>query len=534
MGGAVLLGAARLDAALNSLSFDFIAASFALLREGGAFSEIGKRAIWAPSRHAASAAATVYCAIALDADMALEPMWMHRTLALLATRADAAVVTSLPLISFDMEVQHTRAFRTLQGGLTTGKVVIRIAARRAGSGGVHMVTGGTSGLGLLTGRWLAQRGVRQLVLASRGGMLSRGAADEWRVAQASAAMVTTAKWDASEASHTRRPCGRVPWLDGVWHAAGLLADAMLLKQDALALARAHAPKAHGACRLHATAGGASAFALFSSVAALLGGAGQANYAAANSCLDALSTCRRAQGATAASVQWGAWAEVGMAARGAASERMAAMEAASGFGRIRLAQGLAALAVAARPEGPSVLGVVPVTWSRFLDRGAAAPLLLEAFAPAARQEAAAASVVATAQGGLPLEAVLELAQRTAGGAVDADAPLMERGSTRWAQSSCATSCRALRVRVRRCRARWSLITRPRGSSRLCCSRSGRRWARQQRATVWHRAARLWVWRWTARARCCQRELRHGGRQESWRRVGATRSARCRRRGGMCIQ
>eukprot|EP00966_Prymnesium_polylepis_P052215 1208776-Prymnesium_polylepis.1 len=92
-----------------------------------------------------------------------------------------------------------------------------------------------------------------------------------------------------------------------------------------------------------------------------------------------------------------------------------MEAASGFGRIRPAQGLAALAAVARPEGPSVLGVVPVTWSRFLDGGASAPLLLEAFAPAARQKATSASVVATAQGGLRLEAVLELAQRTAGAA-----------------------------------------------------------------------------------------------------------------------
>ena len=43
-----------------------------------------------------------------------------------------------------------------------------------------------------------------------------------------------------------------------------------------------------------------------------------------------------------SLQWGAWAEVGMAARGAAAERMAAMETASGFGRLGLAQGLGAL------------------------------------------------------------------------------------------------------------------------------------------------------------------------------------------------
>ena len=73
---------------------------------------------------------------------------------------------------------------------------------------------------------------------------------------------------------------------------------------------------------------------------LLGGSGQANYAAANVCLDGLAGCRRGRAQTAVSVQWGAWAEVGMAARGVASERMATMDAASGFGRIGLAEGLA--------------------------------------------------------------------------------------------------------------------------------------------------------------------------------------------------
>ena len=116
---------------------------------------------------------------------------------------------------------------------------------------------------------------------------------------------------------------------GVWHAAGVLADGTLPLQRSETLAKVYAPKAHGAWTLqHACARmPLRTCALFSSVAALLGGAGQANYSAANACLDGRASCRRVRVQAATSVQWGAWAEVGMAARGAASERMAAMEAA---------------------------------------------------------------------------------------------------------------------------------------------------------------------------------------------------------------
>merc|ERR1712185_252302 len=98
-----------------------------------------------------------------------------------------------------MGLQHEFAFRMLQGGLNTGKIVVRVASRPLG--GVidgHVVTGGTGGLGLLTGRWLAQRGVRRLALASRSGALAGGTAVEWDAARATAAASLVERCDASE------------------------------------------------------------------------------------------------------------------------------------------------------------------------------------------------------------------------------------------------------------------------------------------------------------------------------------------------
>ena len=100
------------------------------------------------------------------------------------------------------------------------------------------------------------------------------------------------------------------------HAAGVLDDGIVLRQSRDAFERVLAPKLRGAWNLHAATAERPLdfFVLFSSVAALIGNAGQANYAAANTFLDALAHARRARGLAAHAINWGPWAEVGMAAR----------------------------------------------------------------------------------------------------------------------------------------------------------------------------------------------------------------------------
>ena len=424
----LLRGKIKFHAVLNSLSFDFVPVSLALLGEGGAFDEIGKRSIWASGRHAVAAPATTYCVIAGDQDMDQEVACAHAMLKLLAVRASNLALTSLPISSFEMSSQHKLAFRLLQRGQNIGKVVLSLAAlhtsRRRSA---HVVTGGTGGLGLLVGWWLAQKGACQLLLASRGGKHAGDASAQWKD---SFALATAERCDFCETIHVRRLFTLAPSIAGVWHAAGVLADATLPKQDAFRLVRVYAPKMYGGWALRATtlASDVDSFALFSSVTALLGDAGQANYGAANACLDALASWCLLRGAASTSVQWGAWAEVGMAVRGKARKRVERMEKSSGVAPISLALGLAALGEAVQPAAPSVICMLPVVWNRFL-AGGVVPVLLSEVAPKASMAAQvnAETTNPVFAKGIDMVEVFEMAAGIAGGELTGvDQPVMESG------------------------------------------------------------------------------------------------------------
>ncbi|RZQ65808.1 type I polyketide synthase [Amycolatopsis suaedae] len=132
-------------------------------------------------------------------------------------------------------------------------------------------------------------------------------------------------------------------IDGVVFAAGVIADKLVAGKDPATFARVYATKVEGARALLAELPEAPRFTVFfGSIAATLGNAGQADYAAANDALDSLGTAwAEATGARALTVHWGPWAPEGVHG-GMVSPELARSYATRGISLIDPADGVDAL------------------------------------------------------------------------------------------------------------------------------------------------------------------------------------------------
>ncbi|MEU4218225.1 SDR family NAD(P)-dependent oxidoreductase, partial [Actinoplanes sp. NPDC026623] len=216
-----------------------------------------------------------------------------------------------------------------------------------------LITGGTGALGAALARHLAVRhGVTRLVLASRRGPDAPGAAelrDELGATVVACDVTDRAAVAALLAEHP---------ITAVVHTAGLLDDAMIDTLDPDRLAAVLRAKVDAARHLHDLTADRplTAFVLYSSAAGLLGNPGQANYAAANTYLDALAQHRRAAGLPALSLAWGLWQD-GDGMAGAIGGGETARMNRAGVGALSTEQGLALFDAALADSAPAVLAPI---------------------------------------------------------------------------------------------------------------------------------------------------------------------------------
>ncbi|WPJ96655.1 SDR family NAD(P)-dependent oxidoreductase [Coraliomargarita algicola] len=232
----------------------------------------------------------------------------------------------------------------------------RSVARKTGA---YLITGGTSGFGLETAKWLSRKGAGRVVLLSRRGDAVPGLDEKRATIEEEGAEVVVLKGDATSVADLQRAYEAMTAggleAAGVIHGAMVLEDAFLEEMDATRFTTGFQPKVAGAIALAEVFRDASLdfLVFYSSISALIGNRGQANYVAANAFLDAYALRLRRSGMPAYSINWGALKESGVVAR---SSNLAGALEAAGVKGLGNEEALAALEVVLRADAPRAAAI----------------------------------------------------------------------------------------------------------------------------------------------------------------------------------
>uniref|UniRef100_A0A3Q1GSH5 Fatty acid synthase 2 n=1 Tax=Acanthochromis polyacanthus TaxID=80966 RepID=A0A3Q1GSH5_9TELE len=209
----------------------------------------------------------------------------------------------LAVVALDKDVSATLSDIPL---LPTKKALFR---KRA----VYIVTGGLSGLGFQTVKFISQRGGKYIVILSRSKPKPEVQEEIHNIEKHYGNSITSMECDISVSEHVQNaisvigqkfPCCPIR---GVFHSAVVLHDGLIEALNRSLYEKVFRPKINGVLNLHHATQHCPLdyFVCYSSISAFLGNASQTNYAAANTFLDMFCQYRRKLGLPGQSINWGA-------------------------------------------------------------------------------------------------------------------------------------------------------------------------------------------------------------------------------------
>lgn len=202
-------------------------------------------------------------------------------------------------------------------------------------GATCLITGGFGGLGQAIGRELAARGGARLALTTRGRVDTPAVQAAVRHLQSLGAEVLAIRADVTSPEDMARACAetraRFGSLDVVLHAAGVIRDNLIAAKTDDDAWDVLAPKLLGTRALVQALSDqpAGLTVLFASTSSAIAPAGQVDYVAANEYLNALARSAPAALGRVVAVNWGVWADAGMAARAMGLDSASAVTAPEG-------------------------------------------------------------------------------------------------------------------------------------------------------------------------------------------------------------
>ncbi|KAF5665038.1 polyketide synthase [Fusarium denticulatum] len=322
------------DLCLNSLSGELLHATWRCVAEFGKLVEIGKRDLIGHGKldMGVFLASRSYCCFYLDAEMAKRQYLVKELLQTILLHLRMGHIKPLsPKNVFDASSVQD-GFRQLQQGthigkivfsirgsdgsinIDTGKIVYSTRKLKLDSAASYLLVGGLGGLGRAVARHLVEQGAQRLIFMSRSAGSGPEDADAVRELESMGCHVELVRGSVVSEVDVCRAIAQAPNLKGIIQASMVLRDENFIRMGLDDWNQAVAPKVTGTWNLHHATIQAGAdldfFVLFSSMSGVTGQAGQANYAGANTFLDAFVQYRTGLGLACSALDIGAVQDVG--------------------------------------------------------------------------------------------------------------------------------------------------------------------------------------------------------------------------------
>ncbi|KAM3558509.1 hypothetical protein ARSEF4850_004574 [Beauveria asiatica] len=352
-------GGYGVDVVLNSLAGDQFRHSCNLVAPFGRFVEIGRKDLMDDARMSMGfllkniTFAYVDLSLIMEEKRSLARRLLQDVVKLAASGfIHPVTLTTLPITEIET------AFRMIQAGKHTGKIVLRVeedqkvkadppapTQAELKSDATYLLVGGLGGLGRAIVTWMGSRGAKNILCTSRSGCSDKQGQTLIRHMEALGVKVVAMKCDVTAENQVASlpkaaaDCG-LPPIRGVIHSAMVLQDSVFEEMTADEWRGAIGPKVAGSLNLHRCFGNELDFIIFmSSAVALRGNLGQSNYAAGCSFQDALARYRTTAGMSAYSINVGPVRDVGFVSE---SPQVAAALRKQGLGTISMSDLLAML------------------------------------------------------------------------------------------------------------------------------------------------------------------------------------------------
>lgn len=327
------------DVALNSLAGELLHATWSCMASFGRLVEIGKRDIHENSKldmdpfRRNITYASVDLITLFNLNKRLLSRVIHDCYKLIE---DGKIQVPGPITEVSYaEVQ--KGFRLLQMGKHFGKVVlvpgdddlvpVLPASYRNGNlfepHKTYLLVGGLGGLGRTLAEWMFRKGARNLAFLSRSATKrtdAKATVDWLKARDVHVSVFAADVADSNVVEQCIQSLGSS--LAGIFQAAMVLRDTLFAEMTFDQWQDCVTPKVQGTYNLHKATEHKSLdfFVCFSSGAAIVGSKGQANYAAANTYLDALMNHRRRLGLAGTTMNVGAVSGIGAVAENSELQR----------------------------------------------------------------------------------------------------------------------------------------------------------------------------------------------------------------------